>query len=222
MNTPPTPEARMQQYYAQRAQEYERIYERVNRQRDIAALKAWLPARFEGRDALEVACGTGYWTPHAAAHCRSWLATDVNEEVLAIARTKPLPEGRVQFARADAYALDVASQRSFDAAFAGFWWSHVPRQRLAAWLAALHARLRPGACVLFIDNRQVDGDSTPIDRVDAHGNGWQWRTLGDGSRHEVLKNYPTRAEAADAIGARARDVEWRELEHFWTLAYRLP
>ena len=222
MNTTLSSEARMQRYYAQRAQEYERIYERPHRQRDIAELKAWLPSLFEDRDTLEVACGTAYWTPHAAAHCRSWLATDVNEEVLAIARTKALPEGRVRFARADAYALDLEPGRSFDAAFAGFWWSHVPRQRLVAWLAALHERLRPGARVVFIDNRQVDGDSTPLARVDAQGNGWQLRTLADGSQHEVLKNYPTRAEAVTAIGTHARDVEWRELEHFWTLAYSVP
>ncbi|HET6599550.1 MAG TPA: class I SAM-dependent methyltransferase, partial [Burkholderiaceae bacterium] len=156
MSANPSPEAQMQRYYAQRAQEYERIYERPNRQRDIAELKVWLTSLFEDRDTLEVACGTGYWTPHAATHCRSWLATDVNDEVLAIARTKPMPAGRVQFAQADAYALDVAPGRSFDAAFAGFWWSHVSRERLAGWLAALHARLRPGARVVFIDNRWVD------------------------------------------------------------------
>jgi demethylmenaquinone methyltransferase/2-methoxy-6-polyprenyl-1,4-benzoquinol methylase len=221
MSTTLSAEARMQRYYAQRAQEYERIYERPNRRSDIAELKAWLPSLFEDRDTLEVACGTGYWTPHAAAHCRSWLATDVNDEVLAVARTKPLPAGRVQFARADAYALDVAPDRSFDAAFAGFWWSHVSRERLAGWLAALHARLRPGARVVFIDNRWVDGDSTPIVRVDAQGNGYQQRLLTDGSRHEVMKNYPTHAEAAAAIGTRARDVQWRELEQFWTLACTL-
>jgi demethylmenaquinone methyltransferase/2-methoxy-6-polyprenyl-1,4-benzoquinol methylase len=221
MSTTLSAEARMQRYYAQRAQEYERIYERPNRRSDIAELKAWLPSLFEGRETLEVACGTGYWTPHAAAHCRSWLATDVNDEVLAVARTKPMPAGRVQFAQADAYALDVAPGRSFDAAFAGFWWSHVSLGRLAGWLAALHARLRPGARVVFFDNRWVDGDSTPIVRVDAQGNGYQQRSLADGSRHEVLKNYPTRAEAAAAIGTRAHDVQWRELEQFWTLTYTL-
>ncbi|MEO6033517.1 MAG: methyltransferase domain-containing protein [Burkholderiaceae bacterium] len=219
MHATPSPETRMQRYYAQRAQEYERIYERPNRQRDIVRLKAWLPSLFEGCDTLEVACGTGYWTPHAATHCLSWLATDVNDAVLAIARTKPLLEGRVRFVEADAYALDVEPGRSFDAAFAGFWWSHVPRQRLADWLAALHARLRPGARVVFIDNRWVDGDSTPIARVDAQGNSYQLRSLTDGSSHEIVKNYPTRAEAADAIGTRAHDLQWRELEHFWTLDY---
>ena len=37
---------------------------------------------------------------------------------------------------ADAYALPESLGR-FNAAFAGFWWSHVPRQRLAEFLASL-------------------------------------------------------------------------------------
>ena len=214
-------DAALRDYYARRAASYERIYHRPERQPDLRRIEALLPGLFADRHVLEIACGTGWWTPHGAARCASWLATDASEETLAIARTKPLPAGRVRFARADAYALDPIDAPGIDAAFAGFWWSHVPRQALAAWLGSLHRRLPAGARVAFVDNRYVEGSSTPVSRRDTHGNSYQQRALDDGSTHEVLKNFPERDEALQAIGARARDPQWLALDHYWLLSYIL-
>jgi demethylmenaquinone methyltransferase/2-methoxy-6-polyprenyl-1,4-benzoquinol methylase len=214
-------DAALRDYYARRAASYERIYHRPERQADLRRLEALLPDWFAGRRVLEVACGTGWWTPFGAARCASWLATDASDETLAIARTKPLPAGRVRFMHADAYALDAVQAPGIDAAFAGFWWSHVPRQALSTWLESLHRRLPRGARVAFIDNLYVEGSSTPIARTDAQGNSWQQRTLDDGSTHEVLKNFPTRDEALVAIGSRARDARWLALDHYWLLHYTL-
>lgn len=211
----------MRAYYARRAASYERVYDKPERQTDLQAMKAWLPAHFDGRHALEIACGTGYWTPFAAEHCASWLATDANEEVLAIARTKPLPPGKVQFRLLDAYAMSTLGDTSFDAALAAFWWSHVPIQHLAGWLAGLHAQLAPGAVVVMLDNLYVPGSNLPITRQDAAGNTCQTRVLDDGSTHEVLKNFPTREQAFAMLGPRARDPQWTVFQHYWALAYCL-
>jgi len=213
-------EARMAAYYAARAGEYERIYRKPARQAELRVLEAWLAEAFTGCRGLEVACGTGWWTPHAAMRAREWLATDLSPETLDVARTKPLP-ACVRFQVADAYALHTLAPRTFDAAFAGCWWSHVPRARLAGWVAALHDRLEPGARVVVVDNRWVEGDSTPIARVDAAGNGYQRRTLDDGSVHEVVKNYPTFDDARALLGPRAHAVRWAEHPHYWVLDYRL-
>lgn len=210
----------MQRYYAERAPQYERVYAKPERQADLRALEAALAEPFRDRRVLELACGTGWWTPHGARHARRWLATDVNEETLAIARTKAMPPV-VELKRVDAYTFDGVGAETFDGAFAGFWWSHVPLARLAGWIAALHARLAPGARVVFLDNRQVAGHSTPIARRDAEGNTYQRRTLDDGSVHEVLKNYPTREEAVAALGPRAREARWTETTFYWLLSYRL-
>jgi demethylmenaquinone methyltransferase/2-methoxy-6-polyprenyl-1,4-benzoquinol methylase len=207
-------------YYAQRAGEYERVYAKPERQDDLRAIEAWLPACFAQRDVLEVACGTGWWTPHGARDARSWLATDINDETLVLARHKPLPAG-VRFARADAFDLHRIEGGPFDAAFAGFWWSHVRRTALPLWLQSLHARLVPGARIVFIDNRYVEGSSNPIARTDADGNTYQQRRLSDGSTYEVLKNFPTRDEAVAAIGTRARNAEWHAWTHYWALTYEL-
>jgi demethylmenaquinone methyltransferase/2-methoxy-6-polyprenyl-1,4-benzoquinol methylase len=211
----------MAAYYAQRAAYYERVYFKPERQADLRTMEAALPAEFAGRHALEIACGTGWWTPHAARNAASWLATDVNPETMAIARAKELPDC-VRFANVDAYALDAwGAVGHFNAAFAGCWWSHVPLQRLPGWLASLHARLAPGARVVFLDNGYEQTSSTPISRRDAAGNTYQQRTLDDGSVHEVLKNFPTREEAFAAIGARARDPQWTAYGHYWVLSYDL-
>lgn len=210
----------LQSYYAQRAASYERIYQKPERQAELRTLEAWLQGVFAGRRVLEVACGTGWWTPHGAREAAAWLATDLNPETLAIARAKTLP-ACVQVMTLDAWQLDTLGAQRFDAAFAGFWWSHVERARLRGWLTHLHAQLQPGARVVFIDNRYVPGSSTPIARTDAAGDSWQRRTLDDGSVHEVLKNFPSRDEALAALGEPAPDAEWIEHPHYWVLSYTL-
>lgn len=208
-------------YYARRAAEYERIYDKPERQADLAALHERVPALLARRDVLEVACGTGYWTARVARAARSVLGVDANDEVLALARTKPYPDGRVQLERCDAYALDGIGRR-FDGALAAFWWSHVPRRRIDEFLDGLHQSLAPGARVLLVDNRYVAGSSTPVARADADGDTWQRRWLDDGSSHEVLKNFPAGAELRSVLRPRAASLEIVELAYFWYAVYELP
>lgn len=229
-NSPPPPVvadtatetvADMAAYYAKRAAYYERVYFKPERQHELRALEAWLPAQFAGRRVLELACGTGWWTPHGAAQATHWLATDLNPETLTVARAKALPAS-VELRAADAYTLaGLADDERFDAAFTGCWWSHVPLSRLPGWLDALHARLETGARVVMLDNRYVPGQSTPIARVDAEGNGYQLRPLDDGSTHEVLKNYPDLFRGATVLGPRARNAQWIAGTHYWLLTYML-
>jgi SAM-dependent methyltransferase len=207
-------------YYARRATSYERVYFKPERQADLRTMEAWLAIPFAGRDVLEVACGTGWWTPFGARDAASWLATDLNPETLAVARHKVMP-ACVRFATVDAYTLDGLAQRHFNAAFAGFWWSHVPLARLSAWLEQLHSKLVPDAHVVFLDNTYVQGSSTPLSRRDAEGNSYQQRTLDDGSVHEVLKNFPTHDAARALLGPRAHHIEWIDHTHYWVLSYRL-
>lgn len=211
----------MAAYYARRAAEYERIYQKPERQADLRAIESWLAREpFVGRRVLEVACGTGWWTAFGARAAQSWLATDLNPETMAIAQRKPLP-ACVSFATVDAYSFAQIEGLTFDAAFAGCWWSHVPLARLRQWLADLHARLETGARVVFIDNRFVAGSSTPLSRNDAEGNTYQQRKLGHGSTHEVLKNFPTRQQALALLGPRAHKAQWIEHPHYWLLSYEL-
>ena len=225
-----TAEADLIRYYAQRAHQYERVYHKPERQSDLRNLRELVASAFAGKRVLEVACGTGYWTEIIAPRAASVVALDINEEVLALARAKPIPIGKVTFLRGDAFALPKLP-RGFDAALAGFWWSHISKSRLPLFLKDLHDALEPGAMVMFFDNAFVAGSSTPLSRNDsdgnpvshrdAEGNTYQERVLDDGSRHQVIKNFPTADELRKSVAAFAKEVTVRFLTYYWIVTYKL-
>ena len=206
-------------YYAARAREYERVYRKPERQADLRVLEAAVAKALAGREVIELACGTGYWTQFIARTARRVVALDASPETLALARAKGLAPDSVTFGVADAYTL-APSLGQFDGAFAGFWWSHVPLDAQARFLASLWARVVPGAVVLMLDNRYAPGSSTPVSHADAQGNTYQLRRLEDGSEHSVLKNFPTPAQLRQAFAAFADEVEVLELPYYWLLSCR--
>jgi len=205
-------------YYRQRANEYERVYAKPERQGDLARLRAIIGAALAGRHVLELSCGTGYWTEAIAPVAESVLACDISPEVLQIARGKSWDSAEIEFLQADSYTLPDFERR-FSAAFSGFWWSHIPKRRIQVFLADLHSRLEHGAKVVFVDNRYVEGSSTAISRVDEEGDSFQQRRLQDGSIHEVLKNFPSEEELLRAVSAVALSVEITLTDYFWVLSY---
>lgn len=207
----------MHRYYAQRAPHYDAVYLKPEREADIAFLQPWLARHFRGRAVLEVACGTGFWTPHVASEARHLIATDGTAEPLALARQRPGCE-RVEFALADAYQLPTSLGR-FDAAFAGLWFSHVPKARQAEFVASLHARLHPGSRVVWMDNHESQLRDFPITETDAEGNTYQHRPLADGSVHRVLKNFPDEEHLRQLLAGQARHLHFQRLDHFWLLSY---
>jgi ubiquinone/menaquinone biosynthesis C-methylase UbiE len=213
-------ETSMVSYYAGRANEYERVYHKPERQDDLRWLRDHIGRTFAGTHVFEVACGTGYWTEIIARSTASVVATDINEEVLAIARSKSVDARKVTFRREDAYKLPILPQR-FSCGFSGFWWSHIPKVRIQEFLRGFHRVLSPGARVLFIDNAYVEGSSTPISRTDEYGDTYQIRRLDDGCTHEVLKNFPTKLELRAAVEGLADDVKVELLRHYWILSYVL-
>ena len=212
----PTPDRLMRAYYAARAPEYDRVYRNPERQADLRAIEQWVPSKFVGARVLEIACGTGYWTQFIAPVALHVTALDSAPETLDIARGR-VPERKVEFLVGDAY--DLPKRASFDAAFSGFWFSHVPRARQREFLVGLNAALRPGARVVMLDNRYVEGSSTPVTERDADGNGYQVRRLDDGSTHRVLKNFPSESELRSlvaGIGERATFTTW---DYYWAFDY---
>ena len=167
---------------------------------------------------LEVACGTGYWTQLLAPAAAGWVGIDAADETLQIARSR-VDADRVSFLVGDAFALPDGLG-PFDAAFAGFWYSHVPRARRRGFLAGLMARPSPGATVVLIDNRRVEGSSTPISETDADGDTYQRRQLDNGSQHRVLKNFPTEDELRASLEGLADEVEVHHWQYFWALGGR--
>ena len=211
---------RLETYYDRRATEYEKIYQKPERQHELDWLRRRIPDLLRDRTVLEVACGTGYWTQFIARSARKVHACDINESVLEIAREKPIPPVRVSFFRADAITL-AGVPAGCDAAFAGFWWSHVRKSELVKFVANLAAKVEPGARVVILDNSYAEGSSTAISRRDAEGNTYQMRALANGEEYEVLKNFPTAAELADAVRPVAAKAHLESLKYYWLMVAEL-
>jgi ubiquinone/menaquinone biosynthesis C-methylase UbiE len=205
-------------YYRERAEEYDQVYAKPERQADILVLKSLLPGLVAGVRVLEIAAGTGYWTEALSASAAQILATDINPETLAVARRRHY-HCPVEFTVADAYDLG-SPDGSSQTAFVGFWWSHVARRDLQRFLASLHRRLGPGREVILLDNLYVEGSNHPITRTDSDGNTYQLRRLANDTRHEVLKNFPTEANLQATLAGYAASVApLRQLDYYWLLTY---
>jgi ubiquinone/menaquinone biosynthesis C-methylase UbiE len=207
-------------YYKKRAPEYESVYFRPDESRLLQlevlgrALRDWI----RGRDVLEIAAGTGWWTVHAAAVARSVTATDINEETLAIARTKPLED--VRFAVADAFKLEELDG-TFNACLSCFWLSHVSRTRLKEFLDGVHRRLEPGSKVFMADNLYDPDVGGRL--VEDHGNPdtYKIRTWSDGSEHRVIKNYYPEAELKGLLEG-VDNLQIHMGPYYWWIMYETP
>lgn len=208
----------MKDYYAARAKEYDKIYAKPERQEDLRAIEQWLPPKFADAEVLEVAAGTGYWTQFIAPVAKRVVALDASQETFSIAKSRTGCAG-VDWVVGDAYQMPLAGQK-FDAVFAGFWFSHIPLEKLPAYLSYLNGFLNPGARVIFLDNLYVEGNSTPLSDRDAAGNTYQTRPLADGSTHKVLKNYPTELELSDLVSSFSRQFSYTTWQYYWAFDYR--
>jgi demethylmenaquinone methyltransferase/2-methoxy-6-polyprenyl-1,4-benzoquinol methylase len=215
-----TTAANLERYYDRRASEYEKIYDKPERQHELEWLRNRIPQLLADRQVLEVACGTGYWTQFIARTARKVHACDINESVLEIAREKDIAPGRADFFKADAVSLEGVPD-GCDAAFAGFWWSHVKKSDLAKFVRNLSRTLEPRALVVILDNTFAEGSSTPVSRRDTEGNTYQMRHLASGETHEVLKNFPTADELALAVRDVAREAHLESLRFYWLLVAEL-
>ena len=210
----------LHEYYDRRAREYEQIYRRDDpvRQREQAEIAAALKTALAGRNVLEVACGTGYWTAEAAAVAKYIVALDASPEMLAIARGKGLPAEKVAFREGDAYVLTSIAGH-FDAGLACFWFSHVPKARIGEFLDSFHFRLGTGATVFMADNTFVPGVGGELVARPGLDDTFKLRQLADGSTYEVLKNYYDTDQLRDFLEPRSTDLRVNIGSCFWWISY---
>ena len=214
-------------YYAARAPEYDRSagYLTPDAHPFRVAKKRRYQRLIQSHDVLEIACGTGYWTEALAETATSVVGIDVNPEMISRAQSRCEHLPHVKFRLADAYSLDP-EVGTFTAAFAVWWWSHIPRSRVREFLVSLHRGLIPGALVLFSDQLEyeiprVDGMATQR-HEDANGDTIERRVLSDGRKYEIVKNFPTEQELIAAVNGFGTDLQYREWpgEKHWELTYK--
>jgi demethylmenaquinone methyltransferase/2-methoxy-6-polyprenyl-1,4-benzoquinol methylase len=166
-------------YYRAGAAEYDRPYAEREDLQELLAVADDLPIV---GDVLELACGTGKWTPMLAARANSVTAVDAAAEVLTLARSRTASSD-VQFLQADLFQWQPL--RRYDTAFFAFWLSHVPPARLPDFWNTVAAMLAPGGKAIFIDDGPAEAAreevlaDQPIPAV--------LRRLDDGSRYRIVK-----------------------------------
>lgn len=128
-------------YYRQRAGEYEKIYQKPERQLDLQKATAILQNAVAGKRVVEIACGTGFWTQKMAETAASIFATDINTEVLEIAQSKTYGKAKPSFARENIFT--ATSRGNFDFLFGGFIWSHILHKDLDLFISNAEAMLPP-------------------------------------------------------------------------------
>lgn len=95
------------QYYATLAPAYDQTagYLDPVAERMRAPVKARLQKLLADRDVLEIACGSGYWTEAICKAAHSIMATDLQAEMIALARARLSGARNVRDAVADEHAL---------------------------------------------------------------------------------------------------------------------
>jgi demethylmenaquinone methyltransferase/2-methoxy-6-polyprenyl-1,4-benzoquinol methylase len=198
------PDAELLAYYEARAPEYDDWYLRRGRyargpvhdaawNAELDTAGRWLDELPIRGEIVELAAGTGWWSPLLASKGELSMY-DAAGAPLDRARERLLAHGlRAHLHRRDAWA---EPDRQVDAVFAGFWLSHVPRDRLDDFLALVRRWLKPGGTFAFIDSRfdlQSSAADHPIPADDR-----SVRRLDDGREFTIVKVYyePGELEAA--------------------------
>jgi demethylmenaquinone methyltransferase/2-methoxy-6-polyprenyl-1,4-benzoquinol methylase len=217
-------------YYRARAGEYDQWWLRQGRYDRGATLNAQWAAEAEevatalaafrprGR-VLELACGTGIWTERLLPFASHITALDGSPEMLAINAAK-VRSPLVRYVEADLFEWQPGEQ--FDVVFFGFWLSHVPPERFAAFWQFVRSCLSPGGRVFFVDSRR-DPTSTAVDhQLPEPTSTVHSRRLNDGREFRIYKVFYD----PFFLTGRLHELGWRveigETQHYFLYGAGFP
>jgi demethylmenaquinone methyltransferase/2-methoxy-6-polyprenyl-1,4-benzoquinol methylase len=200
-------------YYRARAGEYDQWFLRLGRYDMGAAENAiwwWEVGQVQqalaefgpwGR-VLELAGGTGFWTPRLARSASELTVVDASPEALEINRARLEPDSRVRYVVADLFQWQPDAQ--YDVVAFTFWLSHVPPELFDAfWDLVGRCLVRHGR-VFFVDS--LDVRSTTFDHRELRaGEVSVTRELNDGRRYRIFKLF----YAQDELTRRLAALGWK-------------
>ena len=184
----------MNEYYNERADEYDDIYtlgrppgkvaEHELYVREAQSLGKLVGIHCHG-SLLDIPSGTGYWLQFYAANCSSITLVDQSENMLQEGREKAREhevEPFTRFMRADALEVSL-KDRSYDSVLVGFFLSHLTNPQMDLFIGKLRNALKPGGGVLILDSNWTRF------REGRPKEGNTLRTLNDGRQFEIYKRY---------------------------------
>lgn len=212
-------------YYRARAPEYDDWFYRRGRydlgeahtrqwQQEVQQISIQLHDDAEQGHILELAPGTGIWTAELIQIGARVTALDASPEMIEINRAK-LASDKVEYQLTDLFAYQPA--REYDMVFFGFWLSHVPADKLAAFLNLAHAALKPGGRLFIIDSRAVDLSRRHAGTANLGGE-LQRRELSDGRQFDIVKIYYDPAQLTERLRAHGFDITVQTTDNFFIYA----
>jgi SAM-dependent methyltransferase len=185
------------EYYRQRAPEYEDWWFRRGRyDQGESANERWFAQASQLEQALvdfaptgrvlELACGTGLWTRHLAAHAEHLSALDGSQEMIALNRQR-VGAANVDYSQTDLFRWQPSER--YDVCFFGFWLSHVPRDMFAEFWKKVSRSLLPGGRVFFIDSAPLDRYPPPAPSAEQEQRETMLRRLADGRQYTIVKRF---------------------------------
>jgi ubiquinone/menaquinone biosynthesis C-methylase UbiE len=199
-------------YYRARAAEYDQWWLRQGRYdrgadlnsrwfKDAQLLRDSLRRFQPGGHILELACGTGIWSEQLLPGAASLTLVDGSPEMLSIAGERLLSP-KVHYEQADLFSWRPS--RQFDTVFFGFWLSHVPPSRFAAFWETVAACLAPGGRVFFVDSRHEQTSTANDHQLPPPEATTLRRRLNDGREYQIYKVF---YEPAD-LTAQMKRLGW--------------
>ena len=218
----------MIEYYGARAGEYDDWYLRRGRYErgpihdaawnaELDSAGGWLDRLPIAGRIVELAAGTGWWSPLLASKGELWIY-DAAAEPLERARERLVAHGlRAHLHVRDAWAEPESPPAPAGALFAGFWLSHVERDRTGAFFELAARWLAPGGRVAIIDSLP-DPHSGARDHP-APSDDRAVRRLDDGRELSIVKVYRRPGEIEAALAAAAfKEIAVTTTGRFFVLA----
>ncbi len=184
-------------YYRARAPEYDEWFYRLNRYDrgreinqlwfdDVAELITAFQRLEPVAQALELAAGTGIWTERLVKIAKHLTVVDTSPEMIAINRSK-VPDANVTYMQQDVF--EWAPEREYDLVFFSFWLSHVPPERLDAFLAKVRRAVHAGGRLFLIDSRFEQTGAATNNPLFEEEEIYRTRILNNDSEYTIVKIY---------------------------------
>ena len=162
-------------------------------------------------DVLEFACGTGIWTRELVTVADSIVAIDGAHEMLEVNRSK-VGSPKVKYQQGDLFQWKASA--TYDLVFFAFWLSHVPIDRVDAFLNEAARAVKPGGR-MFIADEPGGGKNAS---GPAENNAEQTRSLQNGNTFRIVKVYYDVDELAQKLrGLGFSEIDVWNGDYFFTI-----